>query len=199
MQYAHGTLRQYLNKNTMTWDDILFHLKAIAAGLETIHEKKLIHRDLHIGNILYCWTGSTITDLGLCGPIDKSNHDKSNIYGVLPYIAPEILNGQDYTSSSDIYSFGMIAYEIISGSPPFPDISHDEILAIKICQGLRPKFKIKVPQLLIDLIKKCLDANPLIRPTATELLESLKQWYLDKRYNNVTEFYKQVHEAEEFL
>ena len=76
------------------------------------------------------------------------------MYGVLPYIAPEILRGQSYTKAADIYSFGIIMYEVISGLPPYHDLSHDEYLAIKICHGLRPRFNIKVPQLIVDLIKK---------------------------------------------
>src|SRR5205823_9840987 len=96
----------------------------------------------------------------------SENTKKSNTYGVLPYIAPEILRGQIYTKASDIYSFSIIMYEVISGLPPYHDVSHDKILAIKICQGFRPKFNIKVPKLIVHLIKRCLDANPLNRPTA---------------------------------
>jgi serine/threonine protein kinase len=79
------------------------------------------------------------------------------------------LRGQNYTKASDIYSFGIIMYEVISGLPPYYDIRYDDNLAIKICQGLRPRFNINVPQLFVRLIKKCLDANPLNRPTANEI------------------------------
>ena len=58
----------------------------------------------------------------------------------LPYIAPEDLRGKTYTQSADIYSFGILAYEILSGLPPYHNLPHDELLALKICQGLRPKF-----------------------------------------------------------
>jgi hypothetical protein len=60
-------------------------------------------------------------------------------------------------------------YEVISGLPPYHDVCHDRNLAIKICQGLRPRFHIKVPQLIVRLIKRCLDANPLNRQTANEI------------------------------
>ena len=81
--------------------------------------------------------------MGLCKPADDES--KNNTYGVLPYIAPEILRGQNYTKAADIYSFGIIMYEVISGLPPYHDISHDNSLAIKICQGFRSRFNIKVP------------------------------------------------------
>src|SRR6266498_3473462 len=96
-----------------------------------------------------------ITDMGLCKPADynASENMEKKIYGDLPYMAPEILRGQNSTKASDIYSFGIIMYEVISGLPPYHDVSHDKILAIKICQGLRPNFNIKVPQLIVHLIK----------------------------------------------
>ena len=115
--------------------------------------------------------------MGLCKPADYNNKNtKKSIYGVLPYVAPEILRGQNYTKASDIYSFGIIMYEVISGLPPYYDVRHDENLAIKICQGLRPRFNIQVPQLFVNLIKRCLDANPLNRPTAFELYKILLKW-----------------------
>jgi hypothetical protein len=52
------------------------------------------------------------------------------------------------------------------GLPPYYNIDHGEFLATEICKGLRPNFNIKVPQLIVDLIKRCLDANPLNRPNA---------------------------------
>ena len=170
----------------------------IAHGLNTIHEKQLIHRDLHIGNILVINMNikmyTRITDMGLCKPADYDN-TKNGIFGVLPYVAPEILRGQNYTKASDIYSFGIIMYEVISGLPPYHDVSHDEFLAIKICSGLRPRFNIKVPQLIVNLIKKCLDANPLNRPTASELKEILYKWWSD--FSKLTELQEQIKEADE--
>jgi serine/threonine protein kinase len=91
-------------------------------------------------------------------------------------MAPEILRGQNYTKAADIYSYGIIMYEVIQGLPPYHDISHDKLLAIKICQGLRPKFKIKVLQLILYLIKRCLDADPSNRPNAKEIKKILVNW-----------------------
>jgi serine/threonine protein kinase len=183
LEYAeNGSLRTYLDKNHYTWFTKLEHLRYIALGLESIHEKELIHRDLHIGNILSFSGYTSITDLGLCKPADynASENTKNSIYGVLPYIAPEVLRGQNYTKAADIYSFGIIMYEIISGLPPYHDTSHDNSLAMKICQGLRPMFKIKVPKLVLYLIKRCLDANSLNRPTAIEIRNKLLKLKLQR-------------------
>ena len=130
----------------------MLYCRWATGGLTKIHSKELIHRDLHIGNILRFFDKTKITDMGLCRPADYNkleNTNNNNIYGVLPYIAPEILRGQNYTKAADVYSFGIIMYEVISGLPPYHDVSHDKSLAMKICLGFRPRFNIKVPQLIV--------------------------------------------------
>src|ERR1041384_3700251 len=139
------------------WEDKLRNLKTIAEGLSEIHNSELIHHDFHCGNILsYDNRESVITDLGLCRPanVKPSQSDDKKIYGVLPYVAPEVLRGKEYTQASDIYGFGIIAHEVCTGFPPYHDIAHDEFLAIKICKGLRPESDYKIPQLILDVIKQ---------------------------------------------
>jgi serine/threonine protein kinase len=188
LDYAReGSLRIYLDKNynELNWKIKVNYLYCIASALESIHKNELIHRDLHIGNILKNSNTILITDMGLSKPADysysSSKDTKNNIYGVLPYIAPEILRGGVYTKAADIYSFGIIMYEVISGLPPYHSSSHDENLAIKICRGFRPMFNIKVPQSVVHLIKKCLDANSLNRPTAIEIRNKLWKLKLKKQ------------------
>ena len=138
--------------------------------------------------------------MGLCKPADYNKlenlNNNNNVYGVLPYIAPEILRGQNYTKAADVYSFGIIMYEVFSGLPPYHDVSHDKNLAMKICLGFRPRFNIKVPQLIVHLIKRCLDANPLNRPTAEEVKDILYSLYDDcKDFDKQMELNKQIKEA----
>ncbi|EXX51419.1 Ypk2p [Rhizophagus irregularis DAOM 197198w] len=202
LEYAEdGNLRNYLDKehNNLNWNKMFEYLQYIIVGLKCIHEKELIHRDLHIGNILKFKYKSAITDMGLCKPANYNELEdmKNKIYGVLPYIAPEILRGQNYTKAADIYSFGIIMYEVISGLPPYYDLSHDNNLAIQICKGLRPRFNIKVPQLIVHLIKRCLDANPLNRPIAKEIISILFRWQYESNNKQTIELQVQIKEAEE--
>ncbi len=201
MQYVeNGSLRQKLNKNfnSLSWEDKLDILSDIAFGLNDIHKKGLTHQDFHSGNILNKPGIAFITDLGLCKPADEETekHNK-NVYGVLPYVAPEVLRGKTYTQASDVYGFGIIIYEVFNGLPPYHDMAHEDLLALKICQGFRPKFNIKVPQLIEDIVKKCVDADPLKRPTAEYLKGTFYQWYYDITHGH-GEIYKQINEADEF-
>ncbi|EXX64131.1 kinase-like domain-containing protein [Rhizophagus irregularis DAOM 181602=DAOM 197198] len=203
IEYAEeGSLRQYLNNtfNSIKWVDKLNILQRIAAGLLSIHEKELIHRDFHCGNMLKDNDYTIITDLGLCQPANvkpSQNEYEKQVYGVLPYVAPEVLRGKEYTQESDIYAFGIITYEVCTGLPPYHDIAHDKILAISICQGLRPKSDYKIPQLILNIIKQCWDADPSKRPKANELYDSLDNLY-DKLLDDSddSEIKKQVEEAE---
>jgi len=160
MEYIEGgNLRQYLLKNSqLSFVSRLNQLKNLALGLSSIHEEGLIHKDFHPGNVLntfrseYC-TDSYVTDLGLSRPINEANDGK--IYGVLPYVAPEVLIQKTYNQASDIYSFGIIAYEIFSNLPPYHEYARDKALVLRIREGLRPEFKIKIPSSLENLVKKC--------------------------------------------
>lgn len=85
-------------------------------------------------------------------------------------------NGEPYTLSSDIYSFGVIMVELSSGKPPFYKKKHDGCLALEICNGLRPEFGKGTPEIYIKLAHRCMNANPNQRPTAIELFDILYFW-----------------------
>ncbi|CAI2190662.1 7647_t:CDS:2, partial [Funneliformis geosporum] len=127
------------------------------------------------GNILRDKNTSYISDFGFTGPADKQKSD-DRIYGVLPYIAPEILNREPYTFASDIYSFGVIMAESSSGNPPFYDRNHDYKLSLDVCNGLRPEFGKGTPELYKKLAYRCMNANPNQRPTSCELDDTLNFW-----------------------
>ena len=103
--YRLGSLKDYVTKNfyNVKWDEKLKILRRISLGLCHLHSQKIVHRDFHSGNILYeNEFDVVISDLG----ISKSSIDNDNdeIHGVISYMAPEILQGKEYTMASDIYS-----------------------------------------------------------------------------------------------
>jgi serine/threonine protein kinase len=116
-----------------------------------------------------------ISDLGLSRPI-KSSLKKDEIYGVIPFMAPEILRGEPYTPASDIYSFSMIMWEFTSGIPPFNDKEHDLQLSLSICEGERPEIIKNTPQCYVDLMKKCWNEDSSKRPSALEVKNIIKEW-----------------------
>lgn len=204
MRYMEdGNLREYLKKKAreLRWWDKFSKLWEIASGLRDIHEQNLIHHDLHSGNILNDYFTSCITDLGLSRHVNCQKQE-GQIFGVLSYVAPEVLQGQPYTQEADIYSFGMIIYELLTGLPPFYNYAHDSVLAMRICEGLRPQFQIKIPQDLEELINECWGVDPLKRPSAEELSDILFNWgeeiWENDKDKKDTIFTQQVQEVETY-
>lgn len=187
MYCPDGSLRDYLQQHPeKTIRDKLEYLSIIAIGLNSIHEKNLFHKDFHPGNVLVFKNTCIITDLGLSS---ATHEQKGNEFkGMLPYIAPEVLRGEKYTSAADVYSFGMMMYEVLTGLEPFhnEEISEDELRKEIIENNLRPPFSdgflfpkslkylednfegFKVLQFLEELIRKCWEVNPNKRPTTNQ-------------------------------
>ncbi|RIB30191.1 kinase-like domain-containing protein [Gigaspora rosea] len=181
-----GDLHHFLLKhNEIDSTSKLIILRETAKLLGDIHKQKIIHRDLHSVNILINYMYNTrygvfvkINDFGISRPANEWT-DKE-VYGVIPYIAPEILREEKFTTASDIYSFGMIMWEITSGQKPFSDRNHHDINLINdICNGIRPPIINGTPQPFIDLMIKCWENDPSKRPTA-DIIVKIIQKMIDK-------------------
>ncbi|RIA87073.1 kinase-like domain-containing protein [Glomus cerebriforme] len=174
--YAHGgSLRHYMRKR-LNWVNKLDVLRHMLYGLDDIHKRGLVHRDLHPGNLLHYRRTISVSDLGFCRPADDES-ESEKIFGVLPFIAPEVLDGEPYTQASDVYSVGMIMWFIISGQYPFCDRKYnDHHLAGDIMKGLRPKVPEGTPPDYEKLMRNCWDPDPHKRPTAGNLYQKVLFW-----------------------
>ncbi|GBB83325.1 hypothetical protein RclHR1_10050008 [Rhizophagus clarus] len=199
MKYAsEGDLHKYLRNNftKITWNKQKLHiLWQISKGLETIHNKNFIHRDFHSGNILFDYSSKEecldkqwkITDLGLSHIyiyiyiyiyIAVNNQSSNNeIYGVIPYIAPEIFKGAEFSKEADIYSFGMIMWELTTSCKPFDDVKHDIHLIYKFLDGKRPEITKDTPQCYANLMKSCWDHDPKKRPSIKKIRNTFGGWF----------------------
>ena len=145
-----------------------------------IHKRNYIHHDLHSGNIFsYDISWSQIGDLGLCQQVVDKKGNLNKIFGVIPYLAPEVLSKKPYTRESDIYSFGMIMWEFTTGKKPFHDRPHDHRLISDILNGERPRIADDTPEFYSELMKRCWDRDPENRPTAEEIRNCFGKY----RYN----------------
>jgi serine/threonine protein kinase len=114
--YKEGDLRNYLINNNVNIEFKIKTLGLIATRLLQIHNRNFIHKDLHLGNILMREGEPVISDLGISSLFTKKADE---IKGIVPYIAPEVFLGIYHTSSAEIYSFGMMIYEVITEYIPF--------------------------------------------------------------------------------
>uniref|UniRef100_U9UNT2 Protein kinase domain-containing protein n=1 Tax=Rhizophagus irregularis (strain DAOM 181602 / DAOM 197198 / MUCL 43194) TaxID=747089 RepID=U9UNT2_RHIID len=179
LSYAEGgNLHDYLQKNfiNLRWDDKLFILTGILLGLRNIHNNNFIHRDIHSGNMLLSRCYWRVGDLGLSQPANNSSSN-NEIYGVVPYIAPEIFKGAAFSKESDVYSYGMIMWELTTGCKPFANIEHNVELICEIIDGKRPEITNDTPECFANLMKKCWDSDPLKRPTSYEIENSFSKMH----------------------
>ncbi|GBC05832.1 hypothetical protein RclHR1_06460003 [Rhizophagus clarus] len=174
MNKSHMNLREYLrrNYNNITWKERIQIADDIIYALSRIHKEGKVHKNLHSGNILFNQTSQLfyISDLGFCGPADRPSN---SIYGNLPYIAPEVIAGKEVTYASDIYSIGILLWEISSGQPPFIYHENDHFLAINIVNGIRPKIGSGIPLEYKKLMVQCWDADPMKRPNLIDLYNKI--------------------------
>ena len=173
MDWMDGNLRSNLLIKKYNPFEKYGNLLYTAIQLSALHKCNLVHGDFHSGNILLKDVFKIfISDFGLSRPANKPTSDNES-YGVLPYIAPEVLRGKRYTKAADIYSLGIIMWEFTSGIPAFNNIPHDFNLSLKICKGYRPKIIEGTDPDYAKLMKRCWNTDPNKRPTAGELEKNI--------------------------
>ncbi|RIB21670.1 kinase-like domain-containing protein [Gigaspora rosea] len=184
LKFAYdGNLRSYLKSKflELQWDDKLRIAEEITIGLLYLHENGIIHRDLHSKNILIDQGKAMISDFGLSKQLDDTSlGTASMVHGLPAYIDPQCYKVTDASPTykrcekSDVYSLGVIFWEISSGRPPFESIRTREQVAIKIFQGERETPVENTPELYVTLYKRCWHEDPANRPETTSVLEKLR-------------------------
>ncbi|RIB07547.1 kinase-like domain-containing protein [Gigaspora rosea] len=177
---THGDLRNFLrsHKSKISWKEKARILVNIAKSLNSLHKLDLVHQDFHCRNILVDDNMKIfIGDFGLSGPVNSKTDKNKPIEGVLPYIAPEVLRGNSYTKKSEIFSFGIIMWEMAFFIPPFKDRTHDVHLVVDILlKGLRPLIMSSIPKIYENIMKLCWHEDPSKRPDASQLIVILDEF-----------------------
>lgn len=141
--------------------------RRICAGLAAAHERGVLHRDLKPANIMIDAQGDVrITDFGLA--ISGNEGAPSDIRSGTPaYMAPEQLAGEDVSERSDLYSLGLVLYEVFGGQPLFQECSRAELLRRKSEGGAPPlPHDLNVPPEVEQVVARCLYPDPKSRPVS---------------------------------
>lgn len=160
-----------------------------AHGLANIHQGHFLHRDIASRNCLVDADFRVkVCDFGLSRRLQSESgflfDDDGHGFGPLKWMAPEsILPPHLFSTQSDSYMFGVLMYEIFSGSPPFPNLSTREAIAL-ILEGQHVPIPETLPAPHRDLMSKCFHVHPLSRPTMDQIYFTLDQWIVDDTKND---------------
>jgi serine/threonine protein kinase len=149
----------------------------IGTGLDALHRGGLVHRDVKPSNLMLHETGrAAITDFGLAkGPAYTVLTKPGQVMGTLDYLAPELIRGEPATAATDIYAFGCVIYECITGTPPFGGKSLFEIGSAHL--NMPPpdpgETRPEVTPSLSWALLKALEKDPAQRPPTATAFASL--------------------------
>ena len=179
MEYIEGkTLKQLLKKReTLTLTEVIDIMLQLTDGLAHAHESYIIHRDIKPQNIMILDNGLVkITDFGIATALNATQLTQTNsVMGSVHYLPPEQANGKSATVKSDIYSLGILMYELITGSVPFKGDNAVEI-ALKHMKEKIPSIRKQnptIPQTVENIVIKATAKNPRNR------YDSIKEMHED--------------------
>ena len=175
MEFVDGeTLAARLSGGALPIREAVHHAREIASAVDAAHRRDIIHRDLKPSNIMLARTGIKLLDFGLAKlqqprePIGEMatetkdiSHD-GDLLGTLRYMAPEVLKGAEADARSDVFSFGAVLYEMLTGEPPFKGASNARVIAAILTEEPRPiqELQPNVPWPLEWITRTCLAKDP---------------------------------------
>ena len=158
-----GDLRKYLNKKKkdecISEKEAFSILHDIIRGYKCLVERKIIHRDLKPENILYHEGIFKLSDFGFSKTISEMNSMLESIVGSPLYMSPQLLQCLNYCPKSDIWSIGVIYYEILCGKTPWPSKTQYELVNRILNEPLKFPYQIKISKASEKFIKKTLEVD----------------------------------------
>ncbi len=177
MELAHGgSLRRLLERADAPPTKVLAVLAEVAGALAYAHAQGVVHRDVKPENVLLTRAGrAKVADFGLARSVDEpSLTTQGRILGTAIYLSPEQARGQRATAASDVYAFGIMLYEVITGERPFTsDTQLGYLYQHAEVDPPRPVVRGRYPAALAGLALACLAKDPAERPAMTEVAERL--------------------------
>lgn len=188
MEYIDGiTLKEYINKQgAITWNDALFFMTQILRAVQHAHDKGIVHRDIKPQNIMLLKNGNIkVTDFGIARfSRSETRTLTEQAIGSVHYIAPEQAKGEYTDEKADIYSLGVVLYEMLAGSVPF---EADSAVSVALMQlqadakkltDINPDIPLGLEQICIHAMQK----DPMDRyQTATEMLLDIEEIIKDPK------------------
>lgn len=186
MEYIDGmTLKDYIQEEkALKWKDAVHFMIQILRALQHAHEKGIVHRDIKPQNIMMLNDGTIkVMDFGIAKFARETGKTATDqAIGSVHYISPEQARGEDTDEKSDIYSVGVMLYEMLTGQKPFDSDNSVSIAVMNINDiPKRPRaVNPNVPAGLEEIILKAMEKNPLDRyQSASEMIRDIERFKAD--------------------
>ncbi|XP_021718944.1 serine/threonine-protein kinase HT1-like [Chenopodium quinoa] len=176
---AGGSLRKYLHHQqpySVPLDLVLKLALDIARGMQFLHSQGILHRDLKSENLLL---GNDmcvkVADFGI-SCLETQTGSAKGFTGTYRWMAPEMIREKHHTKKVDVYSFGIVLWEILTALTPFDDMTPEQA-AFAVCQKkARPPIPAECPTALSRLMKRCWSSKPYKRPQFDEIAAILERF-----------------------
>ena len=182
MELIEGvTLMQYMKKKgALGWKEALHFAVQISKALEHAHEKGIVHRDIKPQNIMILKDGTIkVADFGIAALESAQEKKSDQTVGSVHYIAPEQARGEQPDPRSDIYSLGVVMYEMLTGKMPYDGDTAEQVARKHIVGNAVPPQELNpdIPEELAEITLKAMSADMETRyQTASELLGDLEEF-----------------------
>eukprot|EP01117_Protostelium_nocturnum_P019591 TRINITY_DN8537_c0_g1_i1.p1 TRINITY_DN8537_c0_g1~~TRINITY_DN8537_c0_g1_i1.p1 ORF type:complete len:438 (-),score=79.51 TRINITY_DN8537_c0_g1_i1:140-1453(-) len=172
-----GNLLDYIGKFSVNLAFKLRMIRGVALGMIHLHAEGVIHRDLALRNVLLDkHLEPKVSDFGLSRiHTDEGPATTVADIGPIKWMAPEAILHKQYSTKSDVFSFGIMMYELISEKEPFKKLSIAEVAIQVVRDGLRPKIPDNCPDTLEKMMRDCWETDPSKRPTFYQIFATLSQ------------------------
>ncbi|KAK3139388.1 hypothetical protein QOZ80_5AG0382470 [Eleusine coracana subsp. coracana] len=170
-----GSLYDFVHKqhNILELTTLLKFAVDVCRGMCYLHERGIIHRDLKTANLLMDKDHVVkVADFGVARFQDQGGIMTAET-GTYRWMAPEVINHQPYDNKADVFSFAIVLWELITSKIPYDTMTPLQA-AVGVRQGLRPGLPKKAHPKLLDLMKRCWEADPSNRPAFPEILAELE-------------------------
>lgn len=167
-------------------DHVLLSALDVANAMNYLHSLGITHGDLKADNVLLKSANTDrrgffckVSDFGLSRYVGSEDYLQTFTYGTLSHMPPELLKNGVFSTAVDVYSFGILLWELLAVTRPYDGRSHGDILMMVVNEGRRPQITDYYPEMYADLIKDCWKQNPEDRPKFGDIVRRLKKMLTD--------------------